>query len=336
MPLDVATLIGVACVAAAVAIVVLRRHAWIYSEDIWSIAVYTGDQVPLEGRPDSADVRQVLTASDVSDARAVFVADPFLVRHDNGWLMFFEAMDGDLWRGVLAVARSADAKTWRYDRIVLKESFHLSYPQVINCDGAYFMIPESGAANEVRLYGSSDFPYSWRYQTTLLRGAYRDATVFRWDDRWWMFAQSNEADLELHYADTIDGPWKPHPCSPLRRNDPRTSRPAGRVWTGGDAPVRFAQDCRETYGGRVVAFRIEDLTPESYRETELPESPILVPGTQSWNRDGMHHIDIQCDQDGKCIALIDGKFIAHRISGRRFLADLKSGFGLLHILRAGR
>ena len=99
-----------------------------------------------------SDVRNpVLTAADVSDFSAGIVADPFMVRHDGLWYMFFEAFDTDEARGVISMASSRDGLVWTYGRAVLREPFHLSYPYVFVSGDRYYMIPESGETLGVRI-----------------------------------------------------------------------------------------------------------------------------------------------------------------------------------------
>jgi hypothetical protein len=46
------------------------------------------------------------------------------------------------------------------------------------------MIPETHSRREVRLYRASAFPYSWRFERTLLSGAaFTDASIVRHEGR---------------------------------------------------------------------------------------------------------------------------------------------------------
>ena len=58
------------------------------------------------------------------------VADPFMVFENGTWYMFFEAMNDFESRGVIGLATSEDGLSWQYQKIILNESFHLSYPYV--------------------------------------------------------------------------------------------------------------------------------------------------------------------------------------------------------------
>jgi hypothetical protein len=113
-----------------------------YNEAVWSIGVYRGGS-PLRLGPPAGARNPVLTRDDVSDVPAAFVADPFLIRVDGKWHMFFEVMNWLTRLGEIGHAVSDDGVTWAYQQIVLSEPFHLSYPYVFEWKGDYFMIPES-------------------------------------------------------------------------------------------------------------------------------------------------------------------------------------------------
>ena len=103
----------------------------------------------------------VVSQNDVSDVRARFVADPFMVNQDGHWYMFFEVMNQDTNRGAIGLAISEDGFHWEYRQIVLREPFHLLYPHVLHWDGEYYMTPETLEANSVNLYRADPFPTQW-------------------------------------------------------------------------------------------------------------------------------------------------------------------------------
>jgi len=119
----------------------------------WSIGIYASlSSAPLKFSGENI-ANPVLTAKDVSDVPANFVADPFLV-HDNGaWFMFLEVINDTAepgrpqlrypYKGAIGLAESKDGLDWSYRQIVLDEPFHLSYPYVYQWKGEYYMIPET-------------------------------------------------------------------------------------------------------------------------------------------------------------------------------------------------
>ena len=288
-------------------------------ETIWSIGILLGVS-PLDLRESNRFKNPVLTRADVTDVPALFVADPFMIQVDGKWRMFFEVYNKAHRKGEIGCAVSANGIDWKYEGIVLAEPFHLSYPCVVDWAGDFYMIPESRDAGDVRLYRASHFPDRWEYVASLFHAPFADSTVFRFENRWWMFTDASPSyrlryrepqlgyrhdTLRLFHADQLTGPWREHPKSPIVHSDPHIARPGGRVFMG-RTHLRFAQDCYPIYGSRLFAFQITRLSPTCYEEIEIREGPILAPGTASWNRDGMHHIDPHLLDDGNVIACVDG------------------------------
>ncbi len=277
---------------------------------MWSIGIYAGDS--WAGLAPPAHVRNpVLTGASVSDARGRYVADPFMVRADRTWYMFCEVMDDRTGRAAIGLAVSANGTEWTYERLVLAEPFHLSYPYVFEHRGDYYMVPECSTSRSVRLYRAARFPDRWSLVGTLLRGpCLLDASIFHHAGRWWMFVETNPDrrydTLRLFCAGDVTGRWSEHPESPVVAGDPGAARPAGRVLVAGDRIVRFAQDCSVAYGTAVRAFEVTELTPRRYREREACPGPVLRPSGAGWNESGMHHLDPHRGDDGLWMACVDG------------------------------
>jgi hypothetical protein len=274
----------------------------------WSIGIYAGESLSRLAPVPHARL-PALAAHHVTDVPANFVADPFLVRRDGAWLMFMEVKNAETRRGEIGLARSADGITWAYDCIVLRESFHLSYPYVFEAEGRFYMIPETLEPQSIRLYAADPFPTRWSYVGDLIQGQYADPTIFHADGRWWLFACARPYRhdvLNLFSAPALDRGWQEHPMNPLIIDNHRAARPAGRVQTGPGGPIRFAQDCSPRYGTAVRAFQVTELTTTSYAETEFATSPILGPGPEQWHSLGMHHLDAHRLEDGSWLAAVDG------------------------------
>jgi hypothetical protein len=274
----------------------------------WSVGIYAGASLQTLA-PHPGARNPVLTRHEVTDIPGAFVADPFLAREGDNWLMFMEVMNAETGRGEIALARSRDGVEWSYEGVVLREPFHLSYPYVFASDGRHYMIPETLGAGAVRLYAGDPFPKKWRHVRDVIPGEYADPSIFERDGRWWMLCCGNPSRhdmLNLFSAPALDADWREHPISPLIENDNRRARPAGRVTICDGQPIRFAQDCRPHYGSAVRAFLVAEITTASYSEQELTPCPILCRGTETWNQLGMHHLDPQQIQDGSWLACVDG------------------------------
>ena len=275
----------------------------------WSIGIRVGSSLHRLHSP--ADTNPVLSAHDISDVPAAFVADPFMLRKDGLWYMFFEIFNTSSRRGEIGLATSPDGFRWRYCEVVLQEPFHLSYPHVFCWNGEYYLTPETEEAGAVCLYKASAFPRGWEFCATLIEQLLVDPSIFRLAGRWWMFAcprktQVKDGSVALFCADELRGPWTSHPQNPIIHGNQDIARPAGRVFIKDGEVVRFAQDKHNPQGNHVRAFRVVELTASSYRETEIAGGPILGPGENGWNRSGMHHIDLHDIGEGQLIACVDG------------------------------
>jgi len=276
---------------------------------MWEIGILEGDS-PFDWIPGSDCANPVLTAMDVTDIEAEFVADPFMIGRDGVWHLFFEAFRKGVRLGEIGLAVSDDIVNWQYRGIVLRESFHLSYPYVFEWEGGYYMIPETLGADEVRLYECKVFPCNWQLHCSLIQGQHADPSIFRHDDRWWMFTCDTpfaHRSLRLYAAPRLEGPWEEHPESPIIQEDASAARPAGRVVSFDGRLIRFAQDCSKQYGGQVWPFEITHLSRKKYRERRASANPAIGAGANgNWRTSRMHHIDAHTHSAGHWIACVDG------------------------------
>ncbi len=283
----------------------------------WSIGIYRGASLDrLESHPEVSN--PVLTARDVTDISASFVADPFMVKHEDLWYMFFEVMSNMSRHGEIGLAVSAEGTEWTYRKIILDEPFHLSFPFVLEHRTTWYMVPESATADGVRLYRADDFPEQWKYVRTLVKGKYSDTVLFQFRNRWWLLTCStpqNHDELRLFAADSLEGTFIEHPESPVVRENGKKARLAGRVLIHEGIPLRFAQDSYPTYGKRVHAFGITNLNRNSFAEETMFSTPVVESGKDSWNRHGMHHVDPHKTGAGTWVACVDGyrKFAVLRV-----------------------
>jgi hypothetical protein len=283
----------------------------------WAIGIYQGTDI--DGLSGSSSVRNpVLTAEDVTDARARFVADPFLARYAGAWCMFFEIWNEDRATGEIGYASSADGMRWSYEGRVLVEPFHLSYPYVLEHGGDWYMVPETGETHSVRLYRATSFPEQWELVSCLLtpndlapgEQTFVDASLAWHDGHWWIFADTSPErasdTLRLYMSTELAGPYVEHPLSPLVTNDPTRARPAGRIVVRDEGLLRFAQVCRPRYGTGIRAFTVETLTPSAYAERPFRDGHLLEATGRGWNGMGMHTIDLHRRADGTWLAAVDG------------------------------
>jgi hypothetical protein len=199
-----------------------------------------------------------------------FFADPFGVWRDGRLYVFVEIYDYRNRVGAIEVL-TYDQDLDLLDRQpALKEPWHLSYPFLIETGGETYMLPEAHRSGKLTLYRADDFPTRWTpVQTIDLDQVAIDATPLFHDGLWWLFytPATTRAEkvgaLHVAFAESITGPWTPHPGNPVRL-DPSSARPGGTPVVVDDAIVLPVQDCRKTYGGAIRPLTITVLTPDRF------------------------------------------------------------------------
>jgi hypothetical protein len=208
---------------------------------------------------------------DAPDGR--FYADPFLLERDGRTWMFIEDCSYASKRGTIAVAEVQDDGRVAPFTEVIRSDGHLSYPYVFEADGEVFMIPESSAESEVRLYRATSFPFRWELTRVLHRGRAVDTSVVRHDGRWWFFTtlvepRGHASMMMLFSSETLDGGWSSHPMNPVSR-DVRNIRGAGAIRPTAGRLVRPSQDCSRSYGYAFSWKAVDVLDEGAYHEQTL-------------------------------------------------------------------
>ena len=222
-------------------------------------------------------------------------ADPFVVCRRGRWYVFFEELVYREVRGVLACLELRADGGWTEPRRVLELPHHLSYPNVFEHEGEWYLVPESRGARRVDLFRATEFPWRWTKVRTLLEDIELvDATLYQHEGRWWMFGNArSHADVslldELHLYSTDDllaGQWAPHPDNPVVL-DATAARPAGHLWNEGGRLLRPSQDSSTRYGYGLKLNEVLTLSATEYREQNVRR---YVP---NWESDliGMHTIN---------------------------------------------
>ena len=199
-------------------------------------------------------------------------ADPFVVQRGGRRIIFFEEMPYSTGKGHISAIEILPNGEPGPARMVLDRPYHLSYPFVFEWNGELYMLPETAQNRTIELYRCEEFPSRWTLQRVLLENISAfDATLWRQDDRWWLFVNVAEAgaspseELHLYSSDSPLGSWTPHPANPVI-SDARYARSAGPLFVRDGVLYRPSQDCSSAYGNAVSVNRVEVLDLHSYRE----------------------------------------------------------------------
>lgn len=195
-------------------------------------------------------------------------ADPHLFEHNGRTYLFAELYDRILRRGVIGCCELTDngATPWQ---VVLHTPFHLSYPHVFEQDGQIYMIPESYVAEEIALYKAIAFPAKWeRVRAIKSNFVAVDSTLLpAGDDQWMLTLRFKEGHEELmrYPFRNLKMVGNGHIVSV----DDSNRRPAGHAFYHDGKLLRPAQDCTESYGCALNFYEIQEISPDTYRETLL-------------------------------------------------------------------
>lgn len=216
-----------------------------------------------------------------------FLADPFLARIENGFLMMAESYDFRTGRGSIVQEFSADGNFTGKTQLALREDCHMSYPFLLNHGGELYCIPETHQKNGAFLWKWRAATRSWIDPRQILFDVpCIDPTPVFFGDLWWLFCTSKpdgvDHKLHVYYASELGGPWKPHPHNPVKV-DIRSSRPGGTPFVLRGELYRPAQDCSKHYGWRLVINRVTVLSP-----FEFAEEPLRVLDSDRLGINGVH------------------------------------------------
>ncbi len=219
-------------------------------------------------------------------AERTYHADPFAYRAADGWHVLAERHT----HGQPATIVDVTA-----DKTLLTGCHH-SYPYLFTYENQTYMLPETVADRELRLY-----PLGTLKPITLLQDTVAaDPVLFEHHGRWWLLytGTSQHGAYHLHalYADTPFGPFQRHQKDPLKQ-DIRSARNGGKPFRLNQNLYRPAQVCSQSYGQALVIHQITELTPTTFHEVAVMKLEPKPPYP-----DGLHHLVVE-----EGLILIDGK-----------------------------
>lgn len=219
-------------------------------------------------------------------------ADSFIVEDKGEIVIIAEEIDKK-GRGHIVGINVEENRVSSYD--ILKEKYHLSYPYIFKYKKKWYMTPESSENKKISLYIAEKFPHKWKWQSDILQDIEMvDATIFEYEDKWWLFANGKKyadsfnEELHIYHADSPLGDWEAHVLNPVK-NDVRSTRCAGRPQSFNNIFYRPTQDCSLRYGYRIIWNKILKLSTSEFEEEVVGvTNPNWIEGI-----DSTHTIDVQ-------------------------------------------
>ncbi|HIP94280.1 MAG TPA: hypothetical protein EYH20_02950 [Leucothrix sp.] len=225
---------------------------------------------------------------------SVFQADTFVIYKDEKYYIFYEELKFKDYHGYLIVGE-LDIKNnvLINKKVILEQDYHLSYPNVFEENGIYYMIPESAQAGSIDLYECTSFPYSWQKKQTLIDNICAvDTTPLKTNDAWYLFtseklkgAGGNEELTIYKSTHLFNKPFKKLYKNPVV-TDVTNARMGGHFIKKDGEIFRVSQNCGKRYGHQVNINKILQLEggyKEELVKTLKPSFGVL--GFHTYNQD---------------------------------------------------
>lgn len=201
-------------------------------------------------------------------------ADPFLFEKDNITYIFFEAFDLVEHKGKIGYSIFKEDGSCSKPIMVIDETYHLSFPYIFEKDGDVYIMPESSADYNIKIYKAAAFPNNWVVSEVLNDDIYACDSVFlNKDEKQYLLANRM---YHYHPKGTYKSCWVKNYLFAIKEGKTIGDglkvgegdfgfRNAGKAFTIDGSLYRIGQDCRSgVYGKGLVLFRIDDIVP--YKE----------------------------------------------------------------------
>ena len=188
-------------------------------------------------------------------------ADPFVYEADGEHYIFVEQYVNDKEKGCIGYFHFENGIPVNKG-ILIENSYHMSYPDVFEYGGQFYMIPESSANSTVDLYVAEHFPDKWKKVKSLIRGKkYVDSTVYQEGKQFYLISYTMVGGYEIHVF-SLDMEKQELELLSKKRYEKNVARPGGRLFMENGRIMRPAQDCSRKYGEALIIYQVDDLNKD--------------------------------------------------------------------------
>ena len=262
----------------------IKDKPYSFKKTGWSLQLYSFESNVLEKKWVKRSAFGWYTKFFQNKDNILGFADPFLITIKEDIYVYFEAevkkekaVKGEIW-----AAKIKNNKI-QYSEKVFNENYHMSFPYVFYYKNKLYMLPESSADKNVKLYKNLGDPYNWELIKILKTNCVFADTNFieKKGVFYWFTYDLKICKTRVFYSESIEGEWKEHPSSPTCLN-----RNAGAIIKKNNKIFRPIQISEEAYGEGVELIEISTLNKEIVIETN--KIPFLYK-KEGYNLDGTHH-----------------------------------------------
>ncbi|MES1216421.1 MAG: hypothetical protein ABUT20_12970 [Bacteroidota bacterium] len=264
----------------------------------WGIGVCTGNLEDI--------IRQKKNVFDFNwiEIKDKFIsyADPFILKTDDGnFHLLFETFTSQMQDGKIALQVLDSELKLISEKLLLSESYHVSYPFYFKENGKTYVFPEAGESNSLFCYEYDVLNHLLLNKIKILDLPVIDPTILKYEEKYWLFGtligKYRHSQLHIFYADHLTGPYKSHSQNPVKSSLQGT-RPAGAFINVDNEIYRPSQNCSNYYGESLIINRILSLSETEFKEEIYMK---LFPQKKTKFKYGMHTIN---GSDG--VIVVDG------------------------------
>ena len=274
------------------------KDMFLRKEGAFAVAIFANDELTLDTFDEPHLIFKLPIKGLWKPKPLLFQADSFLFVKGEELFLFYELQHWDD-PGCIAMVKTKDLITWTEPQIVLRESFHLSFPYVFEDQDDFYMIPESQESDSIRLYQANGNLTSFKLVRTLLRQErkdgihynYNDSHIYKKNGTYYLFTSYQKDWMyyqELYITnDLLNGTFTKHPKSPICTSN-EYGRNGGSLLQYGKKLLRVTQDCHQNYGDNVSLLEITALDSHHYEErlfrrNVFPKNNIFIDGGHQLN-----------------------------------------------------
>ena len=216
-------------------------------EDGWNIAVRKMElETILQERTTPFTILQ--------NTWRTWAADPFLFDYNENVYVFAELYDYITRRGSIGYTKHIKDNKWSKWKIAINEPFHMSYPYIFQYENEIYMLPETSASHELRLYRATQFPDKWECARIIAENVMWVDTTFFLDGNK-MYAITTDVSDESNHKDYLlqfDNEFNIVDKKMIDEKHTELSRSGGKFFYSNHVWHRVSQDCTFHYGAGLI------------------------------------------------------------------------------------
>lgn len=240
--------------------------------------------------------------NEIKNPKNCYLADPFVITYLNKTICFAEEFNYSSNKGRI-IAYELIGDSYQYLGIAIEEKFHLSFPYVFEFDNQIFMIPETSANKQIRLYKCKNYPLNWElYEVMIDKIEGVDTLLINRNKLWYLLTnkcsaglKKNCSELHIFWNDNfMKGKWRP-----LKSPNPIIFNAEGGrnggIFKKESKLYRISQNHQtNNYGSSFNINEIKSISKETYKEEFIqkiyPGFKKGIIGTHHFNSNGEYSV----------------------------------------------